>query len=456
MGPGFESQRDHKIRIATDSKTTKKRLKMYFEPLFCCFYVIFNFIIFVCYRLLSVFVSLFISLNVSLMDKLISIDFELGSFVRTNGTSFIFIRVTQNRKIKRITTGVAVHRDYWNKDKKEIRRNHPDSVALNLNINDQKNKVQSMYSEMVDKKMAVSIEYLTNKKGHVPVQEKPVSILAYYALFVKSHNENIGTGTAKAWLSRLEKLKKYVEYCLKTKDVPLEEITANWTTKLYKWYLSEKTGKSHAHRAVSSLRQVLAAAENDGLIQKNVITGMKFEKSKPKPIVFLTIAEITLLDQCPFYDDRLRRVLDSFIFQCFTGMAYSELVNFDAKKHLIVDANKVSWILMSRGKTDVDCRIPLLPQAAAVLAKYQNKPPVITNQKMNGFLKEIAKIAGLTDPDRLTTHVGRKTAGTYLLNKGVPMLVVSKILGHKSVRTTEAYYAYLQNDSIYDAVKGLY
>ncbi len=366
----------------------------------------------------------------------ITLSFELDSYKRTDGKQMILIRITENRKHTRVSTGVSVHKSFWNKEKKEIRKNHPQHHVLNQQILKKKD-------EQID-----NIKLEENRK------QKGSTIIKYYQYFINQYSVSIDASTAKHWKSRLKTLSEFLFESLKQVDIPIADIKERFAVSYYNWHLSKGNGKSHAHRAVFSLKKVLKQATNDGLILKNPFNDIKFEKSKQGDIVFLHEHEIETLDQCDMYDRSQRRTLDVFLFQCFTGMAYNEVFNFDVEKHLRKE-NGVPFIFIERGKTKEFCRIPLLPQAKVILEKYENKLPVFSNVKMNEYIKEVARIAELRDPNRITTHVGRRTAGTYLLNKGVPMLTVAKILGHKSVRTTEKYYAHLLTSSIYNEVSHL-
>jgi integrase len=96
------------------------------------------------------------------------------------------------------------------------------------------------------------------------------------------------------------------------------------------------------------------------------------------------------------------------------------------------------WIVINRQKTGVRSAIPLLPRAKDVLEKYNYHLPVCTNQRMNGYLKEIADLCNIRKI--LTTHIARHTfATTITLSKGVPIETVSKMLGHSDIRTTQIY-----------------
>ncbi len=131
---------------------------------------------------------------------------------------------------------------------------------------------------------------------------------------------------------------------------------------------------------------------------------------------------------------RLQQVADLFLLQCFTGMAYVDLMNFDKTKHLQKD-----FICINRQKSDTESLIPILPHAKILLEKYNYKMPRITNQKYNAYIKEVAEITGIEK--QLTTHVGRKTCGSILLNEGISIEVVSRILGHRDTKITQHIYA---------------
>jgi integrase/recombinase XerD len=97
-----------------------------------------------------------------------------------------------------------------------------------------------------------------------------------------------------------------------------------------------------------------------------------------------------------------------------------------------------------------ECVIPLLPEAERILAHYQDELPVFTNQVYNRYLKELGQFCDIK-AEKMTTHVGRKTAGTLFLNMGAPLPVVSKILGHANVLITQRLYAELLDTTVIDA-----
>jgi len=158
---------------------------------------------------------------------------------------------------------------------------------------------------------------------------------------------------------------------------------------------------------------------------------------------------------------RINQVKDIFIFSCFTGLAYVDVKKLSASD-IVIGIDRQRWIKTKRAKTDTRSNIPLLPTAEAILDKYAAHPtnlsedkvlPVLSNQKMNAYLKEIADLCGIEK--NLTFHLARHTfATTITLTNGVPIESVSKMLGHKSLKTTQ-HYAKILDRKVSDDMKKL-
>ncbi|MCB0460890.1 MAG: integrase catalytic domain-containing protein, partial [Flavobacteriaceae bacterium] len=161
---------------------------------------------------------------------------------------------------------------------------------------------------------------------------------------------------------------------------------------------------------------------------------------------FLTIEEINEMMEKKFLVPRLEQVRDIFVFCCYTGLSYSDVKKL-SKDNLVIGIDGETWVRVNRTKTDTRSSIPLLPAATEIIKKYEGHEdiinsdillPVLSNQKSNAYLKEIADVCGINK--NLTTHLARHTfATTITLSNGVPIESVSKMLGHKSLRTTQHY-----------------
>lgn len=175
----------------------------------------------------------------------------------------------------------------------------------------------------------------------------------------------------------------------------------------------------------------------------------KPRRGKSKDLVFLTEEEINkIIEYNPDYG-YLERTKDLYLFQCFTGLAYIDLMNFSANSIIEIDGYKT--INSNRKKTDENYITLLLPEAEKIANKYKYVLPKITNQKYNQYLKDIALGAGINK--QLTTHSARHTFATYLLNKDIPIETVSRALGHSNIKQTQHYARLLGKKVIYDMSK---
>jgi site-specific recombinase XerD len=191
-------------------------------------------------------------------------------------------------------------------------------------------------------------------------------------------------------------------------------------------------------------------------IKKDPFYGIQF-KHEETNIEFLTQAELEQLIHKEFPVQRLSQVRDIFVFCSFTGLAFVDVQQL-TPNHLIQDNNGAMWIRKNRQKTRNMCNIPVLSVAQRLIEKYQGYPdcirkgvllPVMSNQKMNAYLKEIADLCGISK--KLTTHVARHTAATvvFLANQ-VSMENVAKILGHSNTKMTQHYAKVLDSSIMRD------
>ena len=276
------------------------------------------------------------------------------------------------------------------------------------------------------------------------------TLLEAYSDHLITVKKNLGIkgfskGTKKAHTSLDGVMRKYLGY-LKMKDIELSQLRPAFASKFVTWMRSERRyTQNYIVRNLNHLKAIIDFEKREGYLNVNPFENLIEPKHAPGPITFLTEQEIASITDNPLLVGHLERVADAFLLQCFTGLAYCDLKRFDPSKH-ITQLKGRYVIQYCRQKGDAFFTIPVLPQTERLLKKYSDKIPVISNQKMNDYLKVIATTVGIYK--RLTTHVGRKTAGTYLLNNDVPLEVVSKILGHASVKTTEKIYAFLLQDTI--------
>lgn len=184
--------------------------------------------------------------------------------------------------------------------------------------------------------------------------------------------------------------------------------------------------KTYVHDAMSS-----------GLIEKDPYIGVKIDIGKSVWGRFLTVDEVEAIEKAEMPTESMKRVKDLFLFQCYTGLAYADLMRFDMSK--AVKGEKYYLVTDDRKKTGEGYTVVLMEKAMDILKKYDYKLPKMTCEQYNMRLKIMADACGIEKP--IASHFGRRTCGMLLLNYGFPIEIVSKVLGHSNIKTTQQAYA---------------
>jgi len=253
-------------------------------------------------------------------------------------------------------------------------------------------------------------------------------------------------GTLERYQTSLKHTKDFIKWKFNISDINITKIDHSFVAD-YDFYLRSvcKCANNTTVKYIKNFKKIVRICIANGWINKDPFLNYKVKlKEVDRP--FLTDAEIITVIEKDFATERLRLVRDIFIFSCYTGLAYIDVAQLtSANICLGIDGNK--WIYKNRQKTDSESRIPLLPIPNEIIAKYESHPqclnkgtliPILSNQRMNSYLKKIADVCHINK--ELTFHVARHTfATTVTLTNGVPMESVSKMLGHKSLKTTQHY-----------------
>ncbi len=191
-------------------------------------------------------------------------------------------------------------------------------------------------------------------------------------------------------------------------------------------------------------------AFNRGKIKSNPYASFKMNKGEKKDIVWLTIDELDELINKEIRIERLARVRDLFVFQCFSGLSYGDMAELERSDYK-ENAQGQIFIEKHRKKTGKKFISMVLTEGKRILVKYDYQLPMLSNQKYNTYLKEVQDICGLDKA--LHTHLGRTTYICYLYQKKVDIEIIASIVGHSTCRTTLKYYAKMDNQSIFDELR---
>lgn len=378
--------------------------------------------------------------------------FSLLFYIRTtktksDGTIPIYVRITINGKRAEFSTKRTIEPTKWNNAKGRAKGSNEQIKALNKYLDTIQAKVYDKQQELMQKNK--SITAVTLKNAYLDITYDKKTLLGVFESHNKKINQLIGRGYAIATVDKYElsyrHLKKFIKLNYKADDLHLGEVIFGFITDFEHYLLSVKNiSRNTTNKHISHLIKMINIALDNEWIVKNPFRKFKM-KNKEVVKEFLTENEIQILLGKEITIKRLELVRDIFAFCCLTGLAFVDVEKLTPDNlHKGIDGNL--WIHIRRQKTNTASHIPLIPQALKIINKYKGHPlavnkgsvlPVLSNQKMNAYLKEIADVCGITK--NLTMHTARHTFATYALTKGVPIETVAKILGHKDLKTTQIY-----------------
>ena len=353
----------------------------------------------------------------------------------------IEIRFTCGKQQKYFSTGIKVLPSQWNAKASVIAR-HPDSKALNLRLN-----------ALVEKAAKIRNAALTDRK---------FDFADIRLLFRGDKREEVDFPTycERRTLKRRvcentkERYRVFTRFLRSWGGIKtFSNITVAKIRAMDEYLHAKGLGQGTVYNYHKYLKLFISDAVIDGLVPDNPYKKLPFKIGRgDKPYVdCLTMEQFEAVCALRLTSPCLVRARDLFLFQCYTGLAYSDLMAFSFEDCELMDGKY--FYHDRRVKTDVDFVLQLLPKAVDILAKYDYKLPHISNQKYNDFLKTIGAMVGV---DGLHSHMGRATAATMFLSKGMPINVVSKVLGHTNLKQTQRYARTLSRDvrSAFDMLEG--
>ncbi len=360
----------------------------------------------------------------------------------------IYLRITVNGQRVEIGTKQSYDPERWNSHAQRAKGTNEASRCLNTYLDTLERQVHEARRALIEARKPITAESLKNiltGQG-----ERPRMLLEVFAEHNRQMaalaNKEYSSATVTRYETTLEHTRKFLQWKYNLTDIDITSLTYSFATD-FEFYLKSERKCNHnsAIKYIRNLRKIVNFCLKSGWLQKDPFFGYKMTQ---KEVIrqYLTETELKTLADKKFVIDRLSQVRDVFLFSCYTGLAFIDVFQLTPDNIGIgVDGNQ--WIFTSRQKTDTPSRIPLLPQAKAIIEKYKDHPkcinenkvlPILSNQKMNAYLKEIADMCEINKP--LTFHIARHTfATTVTLSNGVPIETVSKMLGHRSIKITQHY-----------------
>lgn len=364
-----------------------------------------------------------------------------------DGTSPIYARITVNRQRSEFALQKSINEKDWNKHKGCVRGYSKTAKQLNLSLDIVKSKLyrHKMEIESLGKEVTAS----NLKEAHLGILKNKKTILEVF----REHNErcknliniDFAPGTYERYNTCYHHVESFIDFMYHKNDIPLIEMAPVFV-KDFEFYL--KTERNCAHNTTTkylkNLKKITRIALSNGWMKADPFSNTKFHLNEVD-MDFLNEKELNTIIQKKFEIQRLQQVKDVYLFCCFTGLAFADVKSLRYSD--IEEVEDKQWIKKKRQKKKKWCNIPILEPAILIMNKYKYHPickknntvfPVLTNQKMNAYLKEIADLCGIRK--NLSTHTARHTfATTVTLSNQVSIEVVSKMLGHSSINMTKKY-----------------
>jgi len=381
------------------------------------------------------------------MQNLLSILFYVKRNKEDNqGKVPIYMRITYDGKRAEVSTMRKVDLSRWNSKGNMVKGYSSESKLLNRHFDIMRNRVHEIHQKLLQEQEEITAAlikdiYLGNTDANKSILEM---FEDHNSRMSKLVGKDFSFRTLQRYSTTQKHLRAFISSSYKRKDYPVKGIDTQFINAFI-YYLKTELNHSHntALKYLAFLKKIVRVAFSNGWMEKDPFYNFKL-KTESIDREFLTKEEIIKIMEKEFSTPRIENVRDVFLFSCNTGLAYSDVKKMTAD-NIIKGIDGNLWIKIKRTKTKSLSSIPLLPIAQKLIEKYEGVEnpkgtllPVYSNQRMNSYLKEIAERCDIKK--NLTFHVARHTfATTVTLTNGVPIESVSKMLGHRSLKTTQHY-----------------
>jgi site-specific recombinase XerD len=362
----------------------------------------------------------------------------------------IYLRLTVNGVRSEISTDKRIAVALWNPVTERARGKSEPIKLLNAYLTNLQTKIDKYL--ILDDEITVH-EVIKDLKG----ADRPImTLFEAYRYHIESMEKLTGTvytaTTLKKYKYSFNSIQRY------TNDIRLKDLDYNFVSGYHDHMrANECLLHNSATKNIKNLYRVINIALRNDWLEYNPFKDFSCTFINP-PRPYLTEVEIDKIVTKELTIDRLAKVRDIFVFQIYTGLSFIDMFEL-TNDNVEIGINGKEWIVASRKKNGNRIAVPLLPRAKNIIEKYRGRIgakllPVCSNQRFNGYLKEIADICGVNK--NITSHIARHTfATTVCLGHGIPIETVSRLLGHTSLVTTQIY-AKVTDNKVADDMQRLY
>lgn len=399
-----------------------------------------------------------------MISKRFSLLFFLRKPKNFQGTANIYMRITIDEERVELSTKRICDPKRWNSHTGRLTGTKEDARATNAYLDTLQSKVYEAHRCLIEANETVTAETIKNKL--TGISERPRFLMELF----QQHNDQMkkliendeyASGTLSHFETTYDHVLNFITWKYNQKDIDVKKINYEFIADL-EFYLKTERKCAHntAMKYLGDFKKIVLLCVKKEWLQKDPFLGYQLTR---KEVIkeFLVTEELEAITSKKFATERLTVVRDIFLFSCYTGLAYADVQKLK-RSEIRTGIDGYKWLFIQRKKSHTPAPIPLLPVCLQIIERYKSHPrciakdmvlPILSNQKMNEYLKEIAAVCSIEKV--LTYHLARHTfATTVTLNNDVPIESVSKMLGHKNLKTTQ-HYAKILNKKVSEDMKTL-
>jgi integrase len=333
-----------------------------------------------------------------------------GNAIKSNGKAPIMARITLDGKVSQFSLKCDVNPTDWNPNAGKAIGKTAQIQQLNALLDNCKAKILNHYRDLSEREANVTAEKIRNAFLGLQVRNETLLDLFHnhiQTLEAKYDQNLISKGFLLKFKSTKSRLQNFMQNKYNLSDMNIKEINYSFVSG-FEVYLKTTYGFKHntVMKTMQQFRTIILIAKNNGWLYADPFANYKlgFEKTERG---FLTEEELEIIMNKTFSVKRLEQVRDIFLFACFSGLSYIDVKNL-TMNNIQQSFDKNLWIIGKREKTDTSYRVPLLDIPKMIIEKYKGDSPnslilpVLSNQKMNAYLKEIGDLCGINK--NLTFH----------------------------------------------------
>ena len=366
--------------------------------------------------------------------------------LKANGKAPIMARITVNRESVSLATRLDVDPARWSGKECRAMGKSSEDKYINEMLEKFRTVIRNRYDELFFRGETITASRLKAILTSQNIEVK--KLLRLFDDFNEDYQKLVGKETSHKTYTRYllcrRRLAEFMQAKYNVRDILLSDINPKFINDFYIWLRSEDGDNGHNYhmKMIQRFRTVFKVAKDNGWVATDPFGSFKMKMEQTNRQC-LTPDELKTVMNKKLPSERLEQVRDLFIFSCYTGLSYTDVQHLE-KGDIVRDNAGKLWIDRERLKTGNEFNVPLLDIPLAILEKhadYSSKDRLLdipSNQKVNDYLKEIAALCGIEKP--VTFHLARHTfATTVTLENGVALETVQKMLGHKTIRTTQIY-----------------